>query len=180
MSRTNSSLALIGVATLTLAAGGCAKQGAGSSDPAAVQKAIKADEVKWNQEFKARDQEALLNHYAEDAFFVGTGVPGANGATEIRKVYAGGLADHYFSVSFASDKIDSSGDLAYARGHFTESFQDPKSHQIVTDKGSYLTIYKKQSDGSWKAVEDFAASDPATRTEKSAVVKPPKMISSGF
>jgi hypothetical protein len=30
----------------------------------------------------------------------------------------------------------------------------------MTDSGSYLTVYKKQSDGSWKAVEDFAAPDP--------------------
>jgi hypothetical protein len=30
----------------------------------------------------------------------------------------------------------------------------------MTDSGSYMTVYKKQSDGSWKAIEDFAAADP--------------------
>jgi ketosteroid isomerase-like protein len=29
----------------------------------------------------------------------------------------------------------------------------------VTDKGTYLTVFKKQADGSWKAVEDFTASE---------------------
>jgi hypothetical protein len=43
-----------------------------------------------------------------------------------------------------------------------------------------VTIYKKQADGSWKAVEDVAAADPTTRKETSAVATSPKMISSGF
>jgi hypothetical protein len=49
----------------------------------------------------------------------------------------------------------------------------------MTDSGSYLTVYKKQADGGWKAVEDFAAADPGSAKEvppaKAAV--PPKMIS---
>ena len=173
------SLVLLGAAATALVIGGCNQQnGAGKSDPAAVQKAIKADETKWNDDFKSKNLEALLSHYADDAFFVAPGVQ-ADGSTAIRKAYAEGLADNYFSIQFASDKIDvaQSGDLAYARGHFSEKYQDPKSKQIVSDSGSYVTVYKKQVDGSWKAVEDFAAADPSTRKETPAVAKPPKMIS---
>jgi uncharacterized protein (TIGR02246 family) len=181
MARLNRSVAWIGATALAMIVGGCAKHAA-SADPAAAEKAIKADQAKWNEQFKAKDQEGLLSHYADDAYFVAPDAPAANGETAIRKGYAEGLADHYFSVNFASDKIDvaDSGDLAYSRGHFTETYQDPKSHQIVTEKGSYLTVYRKQQDGSWKAVEDFAAADPTTRTEKSAVAKGPKMLSSGL
>jgi uncharacterized protein (TIGR02246 family) len=174
------SLALAGAATLALSASGCQSQkAAANADPAAVQNAIKADEKNWNAQFKARDLEGLVGHYADDAFFVGSGVPGASGSTAIRKVYADGLADHYFGVSFASDKIDvaSSGDLAYARGHFSEKYQDPTSKQIVSESGTYITVYKKQADGSWKAVEDIATADPATRKTSSAVAKPARMIS---
>jgi len=80
----------------------------------------------------------------------------------IRKAYADAGTDQNFAVSFASDKIDvaGSGDLAYARGHFTENYTDPKTAKAMTTSGSYITVYKKQQDGSWKAVEDFAASDP--------------------
>jgi uncharacterized protein (TIGR02246 family) len=171
------SFALFGVAALALAAGGCGKQD--KADPAAVANIIKADQQKWNDQFKAKDQEGLLSHYADDAYFVAPGAPPVSGSTDIRKAYADGLTDHYFSVTFASDKVDvaQSGDLAYARGHFTETHQDPKSHQIVTQSGPYITIYKKQADGSWKAVEDFAAADPTMTKEKSPVVTGPKMIS---
>ena len=88
----------------------------------------------------------------------------ADGLTPIRKAYADAMTDSAFSVNFASDKIDvsASGDMAYARGHFSEKYTDPKTSKVMTDSGSYLTVYKKQQDGSWKAVEDFATADPAT------------------
>jgi ketosteroid isomerase-like protein len=166
---------LTGAAAAALTLGACNK-GAGAEDASAVQTALKADEKKWNEDFKDKNLEGLLSHYAGDAFFVAPGVT-ANGSTEIRKAYAEALSDNDFSVTFGSDKIDVSGDLAYARGHFSEKYQDRKSGQIVSDSGSYLTVYRKQADGSWKAVEDIAAADPATRKETSAVAKPAKMIS---
>lgn len=164
---------------LALGLGGCGQQG-GTADTATIANTIKADQQKWNDQFKAKDQEGLLSHYADDAFFMAGG-PAANGSTEIRKAYADALADHYFQVTVGNDKVDvaASGDLAYARGHFTESHQDPKSHQIVTESGSYLTVYKKQQDGSWKAIEDLASPDASTRKETSPTVKGPKVITIG-
>ena len=162
------SVALLGIAALALTAAGCQKQPA-SADPEAAKTAIKADEKKWNDEFRARprDQEALVAHYAGDAYFAGPGMTPADGSTAIRAVYAKGLSDPAFDISFASDKIDvaGAGDIAYARGHFTEKYTDPKTNKVMTDSGVYLTIYKKQQDGSWKVVEDFDISDPATLKE---------------
>ena len=174
----NRSFALLGVVAFALLATGCNKQAAaGASDPAAVQTAIKADEKKWNEDFKAKNLEGLLSHYADDAYLAAGG-PAANGSTDIRKQYTDALSDNYFSVEFASDKIDVSGDLAYSRGHFTEKHQDRKSGNVVTETGSYLTVYKKQPDGSWKAVEDFTAADPTqTKSEPAKPAKPATMTS---
>jgi hypothetical protein len=36
---------------------------------------------------------------------------------------------------------------------------NPKTKKPITDKGNFLTLYRKQSDGSWKATEDFNASE---------------------
>jgi ketosteroid isomerase-like protein len=103
-----------------------------------------------------------MSHYADDAFLVAPGLKGTDGSTEIRKSFAGASADPAFSLTFASDKVDAaaSGDMAYSRGHFTEKYTDPKTSKVMTTSGSYVTVYKKQQDGSWKAVEDFAAADP--------------------
>ena len=156
-------LALAGAATLAIGGAGCqryASNGGASVD--SVKEAIKADEKKWNEQFKSQDLEGLLGHYTDDAFFVAPGVKPATGRTEIRQVYAKAMTDQAFQISFASDRIDvaGSGDLAYARGHFSEKFTDPKTQKVISDTGSYVTIYKKQSDGGWKAVEDFAVADP--------------------
>jgi ketosteroid isomerase-like protein len=174
----NRSFALLGATAFALVATGCNKHAAaGASDPAAVQSAITADEKKWNEDFTGKNLEGLLSHYADDAYFMAGG-PGANGSTQIRKQYTDALADNYFSVQFASDKIDVSGDLAYSRGHFTEKHQDRKTGSVVTESGSYLTGYKKQPDGSWKAVEDFTATDPTqTKSEPAKAAKSATMIS---
>lgn len=164
MTRMNRATLVLGAAAIALATGGCQKRANAGANAAMVTATIKADENKWNAEFKAKNQEALTERYADDAYFVAPGVKPSSGSTEIRKVYAEGLNDRNFDISFASDKVDvaGSGDLAYARGHFREKYTDPKTGKAMTHSGAYITVYKKQQDGSWKVVEDFAAADPAT------------------
>jgi uncharacterized protein (TIGR02246 family) len=159
--RKSVSIAILGAAAATLTLSACTKSGsAGAANPDSIKQAIKADETKWNQQFKSKDTEGLVDHYADDAYFVAPGVT-AEGSTPIRQVYANASTDPAFAVQFASDKIDvaASGDLAYARGKFTEKYTDKKTGKVMTGAGSYITVYKKQDDGSWKAVEDFAAAD---------------------
>ena len=160
--RRSMSVALLGAAAIALTLGGCAKSGSAAANSDTIKQAIKADEAKWNQQFKSKDTEALVGHYADDAFFFTTGVAPADGSTAIRQVYATASTDPAFGIHFASDKIDvaSSGDLAYSRGKFDERFTDKKTGKVMTGSGSYITVYKKQDDGSWKAVEDFASLDP--------------------
>ena len=184
--RNGTSMAAISAAALALTLGACGKSagGKGASDPDSVKAAIQKDESKWNQDFKAKDSEGLSSHYADDAYFVAPGLAPADGSTAIRQVYANGTTDPAFNVEFASDKIDvsSGGDMAYARGHFTEKYTDKKTGKVMSTKGSYLTVYKKQDDGKWKVVEDFAVSDPDS-TKPVPPEKPAtraKMVSAGF
>ncbi|MES2136352.1 MAG: DUF4440 domain-containing protein [Pseudomonadota bacterium] len=163
-------IALAGAAALAITLSACEKYeghrgGAAAADVAAAKDAIKADEKAWNEQFKARNTEALVGHYANDAFFVVPGAKPAEGSTAIRQTYAQAGADKNFAIQFASDKIEVSGDLAYGRGHFTEKYTDPKTGKVMTDNGSYITVYKRQDDGGWKAVEDFAVADPDSAKE---------------
>jgi uncharacterized protein (TIGR02246 family) len=162
--RNHISIALLGAAALALTLGACgnSSQSSGGANADSVKQAIKADEAKWNQQIKAKDTEGLASHYTDDAYFVGPGGAPSDGSTAIRQFYANGLTDPALDVNIASDKIDvaASGDMAYSRGHYTEKYTDRKTGKIMTDKGSYLSVYKKQPDGSWKMVEDFATTDP--------------------
>jgi uncharacterized protein (TIGR02246 family) len=132
-------------------------------DIAANKAAITADEKAWSDEFQAkpRSLDALTARYTEDADFVTSGVK-AGGAANIRKAYEEGLKDPNFNFTFAADRVDvaASGDLAYARGRFTETYTDANTDKAASDTGSFITVYKKQADGSWKVVQDWAVADP--------------------
>ena len=162
--------ALFAAAAMTLTIGGCGRHEHhgdrhSKADVGAIKDAISADEKKWSDEFQAKPMnvDALVAHYAPDAYFIAPGVKSTSGSADIRKAYEEGLKDPNFNISFSPDKIEvaASGDIAYSRGRFTEKYTDPGTKQIASASGSFITVYKKQDDGSWKAVEDFAAADPA-------------------
>jgi len=165
MKRIHSSFALVGAAA-ALSLGACQKQSVEAKpDTAAIQNAIKADEKKWSDEFQAKPRsiDALVAHYANDALFIAPGVKPTSGIADIRKAYEDGMKDPNFNITFAADKVDvaQSGDYAISQGRFSESYTDPATKQAKSDSGSFLTVYKKQADGSWKAVQDWAVADPA-------------------
>jgi len=168
MTRSDRTIALLGSAVGAILLSGCQERARGDSDPAATSAAIKADEKKWSDEFQAkpRNPEALVAHYTDDADFVAPGVKPVSGLTEIRKAYAEGLNDPNFNISFAADKVEvaQAGDMATSRGRFEQTFTDPDSKQKVKVNGSFLTVYKKQADGSWKVVQDWAVADPGKPT----------------
>jgi ketosteroid isomerase-like protein len=51
-----------------------------------------------------------------------------------------------------------SGDLGYTIGAYEMTFNDPTG-KTVSDKGKYVTVWKKQKDGSWKVLLDVFNTD---------------------
>ncbi|MBA2466587.1 MAG: DUF4440 domain-containing protein [Sphingomonas sp.] len=149
----------IAVLALTIL-GSCDKaqhKDAGTVDAAAVEKMLKDNETRWNGLYKARDAAALGAIYSSDAALANPGAPLVEGSKDIRAAVEQFVADPNLDVQFASDRVQvaKSGDLAYTRGHFTMRSTDPATKQPRTDTGNYLTVWQKQADGGWKAVEDF-------------------------
>lgn len=124
-------------------------------------KAIKDNEAQWSQDFASKDPEKLAAHYADDAVLMGPGMPASSGKDAIRKTLKEMVSDPALSIKFQPSKVEvgKAGDLAYTQGSYTMTMTDPHSKQVVNDHGSYVTIYRKQADGSWKAVADIATSE---------------------
>jgi len=122
-------------------------------------KAIKDTEVAWNKDAKDADKSA--GYYAEDATLLIPNQPVITGRDAARQMFKEYAADPNFSLHFQAVKVDvaKSGDLGYTQGTYTMTMTDPATKKPVNDKGKYLTIYRKQADGSWKAVEDTFNSD---------------------
>ena len=119
-------------------------------------KAIHDLEAATVQAIAAKDLDKIVAFYADDTSGLYADSPVLNGAAAIKAWWKPLLAGKNFSLTFASDKVDvaKSGDLGYSQGSFTQTMTDPKTKKVLTVKGKYVTVYKKQTDGGWKAVAD--------------------------
>jgi len=123
--------------------------------------AIKANDVDWNQAMAAKDVEKTVSHYTDDATLMTPGGPPAVGKEAIRTEFKDMLADPAMALKFAATRVEvaKSGELAFTQGTYTMTMTDPATKQVMNDHGSYVTGYRKQADGSWKAVSDIAVSE---------------------
>jgi len=104
-----------------------------------------------------------MSYYADDAVEVPNGAALIRGKVEIAK-----------GMGFLDDKnnqllwtpvgadISSSGDLGYTYGTFEFHSKD-KDGRALVDYGKYTSIWKKQSDGTWKVVLDMGNASPAPK-----------------
>lgn len=123
--------------------------------------AIQANETQWNSDYAAKDLDKIVSHYADDAVLMVPGTPSTSGKNAISASLKGMVADPALTLKFQSSKVEvaKSGDVAYTQGTYTMTMTDPQTHQVVNDHGSYVTTYRKQLDGTWKAVADIATSE---------------------
>ena len=158
------------MALIALAMTGC-NQAADTRDADAT--AIKSYETQWNQDWAAKDAAKLAAYYADDAVLMAPGAPATAGKDAIVSELKGMLSDPALSLQFKTAKVEvaKSGDMAYSQGSYILAMTDPQSHQVVHDHGSYVTTYRKQADGSWKAVEDIATSEVPPAAPPTAMKK---------
>jgi uncharacterized protein (TIGR02246 family) len=123
--------------------------------------ALKDTEVAWAKVMAAKDFEKSVSNYADDASLLMPNAPVVNGKDAIRGALKPVFDDANFALAFQASRVEvaRSGDLGYAQGSYTMTISGPKGKKPVTDKGKYLTAYKKQADGTWKVVADMINSD---------------------
>ena len=133
-----------------------------SRTPAQADTAGAAQEVEQAEQamlaaFQAKDAARLTSHYTSDAVVALPGEAALKGNEAIGRANARDLADPNFKLTFANEKTEvaSSGDLAYTIGTFNVTYTNPETKQPQDGAGNYITVFKKQADGSWKAAADF-------------------------
>ena len=123
-------------------------------------KAITDLETQANSDWAAKSADKIVNFYADDAVLMTPGSEPVKGKDAIKTTLNGMLADKALSLTFKSSKVDvaKSGDLGYTQGDYQMTMTNPATHKVMNDHGNYVTTYRKQADGSWKAVADIATS----------------------
>jgi uncharacterized protein (TIGR02246 family) len=127
---------------------------------AADERAVREADAAWSKAVAAKDVEGYSSFLAEDALALQPNVPMLTGKESIRKYASELMATPGFAMSWQASKVEASrgGDLAYTVGTYQGTLNDAKG-KPVTDRGKYMTVWKKQPDGKWKAVADMANSD---------------------
>jgi uncharacterized protein (TIGR02246 family) len=79
-----------------------------------------------------------------------------DGRDSIRAAIAPAFADTTSALRWAPDTavVAASGDLAYTLGHWESVARTPTGDSVVA-RGNYVTIWRRQPDGSWKAAVDI-------------------------
>ena len=148
---------MIGIVA-TLGLGACGKGGANTDE---ISDAIKLQDVQWSKDYGAKDVDAIESHYASDGVLAG---PGFIATTNVgrRQLLTALMSDPNYKQVFTPDRVDvaKSGDLAVSRGHFAISMTDSEKNTVQEVPGYYLTVYKKESDDSWKAIARFLTRGP--------------------
>jgi ketosteroid isomerase-like protein len=126
-------------------------------------KAIRDAEAKQLSDFSAKekDLDKITSFWADDASVFFPDMPVLSGQAAIKPAIKEMMSDPNFSMTFAATKVEvaKSSDYGYSQGAYTMTSTDPKTKKVLTEKGKYVTVYKKQADGSWKAVADINNAD---------------------
>ncbi len=127
---------------------------------AADEATIREADSAWSAAEGARDLDRLLSYYAPDASVFPPNAPIVTGLEAIRKSLVQDFATPDWTLSWKTARVEVSrgSDLGYASGTYEFTSKDAKGNP-VTDHGKYLTVWKKQADGKWKAVADMYSSD---------------------
>jgi uncharacterized protein (TIGR02246 family) len=156
-------VALCGTAVVALSISACnqAPPPAPPDTHDADVKAISDMEAKQVTDFAAKNIDALAGYYADDAVLMTPGGPSAKGKDAIRNGLKEMIADPAMKLNFKADRVEvaKSGDVGYTQGTYTLTVTNPATKKPIEDHGSYVTTYRKQADGSWKAVADIATSE---------------------
>ncbi|HTB98958.1 MAG TPA: SgcJ/EcaC family oxidoreductase [Terracidiphilus sp.] len=123
-------------------------------------KAVGDLEAQANKDWAAKDADKIIGFYTDDALLITPGSDPLHGREAIHAALKQMVIDPALSLTFHSDHVEvaKSGDLAYTEGPYELTVHDPTTNTVIHDHGNYVTTFRKQPDGSWKASVDISTS----------------------
>jgi ketosteroid isomerase-like protein len=118
----------------------------------------------WVQDLRTKKLEPILKFYAPDAAFLQPTGERITGPAALRTLFQTIMATFNSDLTLNSKSLETSGDLAYDSGDFEETLTNIASGAKISSKGSYVIIYKRQSNGSWQIVQHVWTGIPPAAT----------------
>ena len=128
------------------------------------QAAIRASAAPFAQAMVAADHAAIAAMYTENAVLMPSNASIVEGRAAIQT-----WSEAFPKVTectLTPVDIDGRGDLAFVRGTFTLTLEPEGAPGPTQDRGKYVEIRQKQSDGSWLMAVDIFNSDLPSSEEE--------------
>lgn len=126
-------------------------------------KAIKDVMGQFAMAINSGNLDAWMALWADDGIQM---FPGARSRVGKRQIYAGmkpAFDQFILEMKILNEELRVSGDIAFARGTYTESLTPKEGGEKEGYDGKYLTVLERESDGTWKVIRDcFNSNVPET------------------
>jgi ketosteroid isomerase-like protein len=152
------------------------RKGISADTHAADEATLRNLDAEWSKAAATtKDVDKTVSYYSDDAIVMPPNIPTLTGKEPIRALWKSMLESPGFGGGWKATKVEvaKSGDIGYVTGTYElrETGDDGKP---MTDKGKFLEVWKKQSDGSWKCVADMFSSDLPTVPASAASESKPR------
>jgi uncharacterized protein (TIGR02246 family) len=111
----------------------------------------------WSRLALAGDHQGLAGLYTDDGVLMPPNAPAVRGRTAIREFVA--AMGKITVMELELVELDGRDDLAYVAGKYRMALQLPGMASPVEDRGKYLEIRRRGSDGVWRIARDMFNSD---------------------
>jgi ketosteroid isomerase-like protein len=155
------SAAVAGLALASISTGACASSA--SSPPARVVPSLDALRASLTQaeiDFAAaRGVDAWVDAFGEEGMSIDAAGHVTHGKAAMRAMMAPVLAKVRLTWRPATTEVAPSGEMGFTFGPYEVIERDPQGHDKVVSKGTYMTVWRRQPDGTWKVAADLGSKD---------------------
>jgi ketosteroid isomerase-like protein len=131
-------------------------------DTQSVERLLRDLDAKWAKAAATKDVEQTIAFYSDDAIVFPPNATSAATKEAIRNGWKEMFASPGFVITWQPSRVQvgKTGEMAWVSGAYELTMNDA-SGKPVNDRGKYLEIWEKQTDGNWKCAADMWNSDLA-------------------
>ena len=137
-----------------------------------IERILRDLDAEWAKAAAAKDVEQTIAYYSDDAIVLPPNATTAATKEAVRNVWKDMFASPGLAITWKPTKVQlaKSGDMGWVSGTYEFTMNDA-SGKPIDDRGKYLEVWEKQTDGNWKCAadmwnSDLAASAPAAPEKK--------------
>lgn len=116
-------------------------------------------EARFAKDVLERGGAGFADWFAADGVALGNGAAPLVGKVAIAKGANWSPKDYELTWTPTDAMMGPSGDMGYTWGHYEGRSKDANGNPVLTS-GRYITMWRKQADGTWKVVLDAGANEP--------------------